>query len=691
MMNRLENSRSKPPATWALFLYMVFSALLALPLLGLIIAFDLLFPPLVKLALVASLPLSGLAAGAWALRMRSRRQLTPAARSLTKFGMVATFGMTVFVALRIQGIFDPYAHQRNEWRQVVDSEEAVLSLDPAMKRLGFATGNLSLPDFQSRQLFAERFEWNDLTGNQKTINESHDANLTDTVWEVSEEIKTTSRDDFKLWEELLNSVSYFDHAKFYVIRGSLSSPAKDTFETDLGFSGSARMVSGDRSSVHGSLTVRWERGTDEEGGQRWLVSRWITQELESLESKHLLFEDVLDEALPDLKDLTSARTSLHEQLVIESLDTGRRPYRHFDRASTDHHPGVSVVDLNADGFDDIYVMVRSGQNLFFENNGDGTFREIAGELGLAIENHTSSAIFADFDNDGDKDAFLGRNLLSSLYLENVNGRFTDRSSSATGGRLPSLVSSVSAVDFDNDGLLDVYFSTYAAEMLLNDPEGISIYLNNADYLHLQTLMDSKEAHEVLSAPGPPNRLLRNLGKGKFGPPDQGSLDLEVFRNSFQSTWSDYDGDGDQDLYVANDFATNNLFRNENGKFTGLAAETGTTDIGFGMGASWGDHDNDGDPDLYISNMYSKAGRRITPQFDYIDPRFLKMARGNSLFRNDLTAFEKISGLKEPAMMVEKAGWSWGGQFVDIDNDGYLDIHALSGYYTSPRENKLPDL
>lgn len=691
MMTRPQDSRLIPAVTWALVVYMALSVLLTLPLLDLVIAFDLLFPRATKLAVAACLPLSGLAAGAWLLRRDARRQLAPATRRLTKFGMAATFAMAVFAMLRVQGIFDPYAHQRSTWSQVVDSEEAILSLDPAMKHLGFAAGNLSLPDFQSRQLFAEQFDSNDLTGEKEAINESPGTSVTATAWEVSEEIKTTSRDDFQLWEKLLKSVAYFDHVRFYVISGSFTDAAKDTFRTDLGFSGSARLVSGDWSSLHGSLNVTWKLAKDKEDGKRWLISRWILEELESLKIKHLLFEDVLDEALPDLKDLTSARTSLHEQLVIESLDTGRRPYRHFDRASTDHHPGVSVVDLNADGFDDIYVMVRSGQNLFFENNGDGTFREIAGELGLAIENHTSSAIFADFDNDGDKDAFLGRNLLSSLYLENVNGRFTDRSSSAAGGLLPSLVSSVSAVDFDNDGLLDVYFSTYAAEMLLNDPEGIGTYLNKTDYLRVQALRDSKEAHEVLSAPGPPNRLLRNLGKGKFGAPGSAALDLEVSRNSYQSTWSDYDGDGDQDLYVANDFATNNLFRNEGGQFVDVTTETGTTDIGFGMGASWGDHDNDGDPDLYISNMYSKAGRRITPQFDYIDSRFHDMARGNSLFRNDLTNFIKVSGLEEPAMMVEKAGWSWGGQFVDVNNDGYLDIHALNGYYTSPRENKLPDL
>ena len=139
-------------------------------------------------------------------------------------------------------------------------------------------------------------------------------------------------------------------------------------------------------------------------------------------------------------------------------------------------------------------------------------------------------------------------------------------------------------------------------------------------------------------------------------------------------------------YLANDFAVNSLMRNDGAAgFVDVGKETGTTDIGFGMGASWGDYDNDGRADLYVSNMFSKAGRRITGSLKEIDPRFALMARGNSLFHNTDSVFEKVSGLEAPALQVEKAGWSWSGQFVDFDNDGWLDVHALSGYYSAPPE------
>ena len=126
-------------------------------------------------------------------------------------------------------------------------------------------------------------------------------------------------------------------------------------------------------------------------------------------------------------------------------------------------------------------------------------------------------------------------------------------------------------------------------------------------------------------------------------------------------------------------------RRELGRFTDVTEQTGTADIGFGMGASWGDYDNDGRSDLYVSNMYSTAGNRILKRLDHIGGSFLGAARGNTLFRNSEHSFTKVSGTDEPSMMVENAGWSWAGQFTDLDNDGYEDIYALSGFFTAPKE------
>ena len=100
-----------------------------------------------------------------------------------------------------------------------------------------------------------------------------------------------------------------------------------------------------------------------------------------------------------------------------------------------------------------------------------------------------------------------------------------------------------------------------------------------------------------------------------------------------------------------------------------------------MGATWGDFDLDKDFDLYASNMFSKAGTRITQQIEGLDDRFFLMAEGNRLFRNDGPTFELLSHGKEEG--AGKAGWSWGGQFADFNNDGRPDLYVCSGFFTAP--------
>jgi hypothetical protein len=105
-----------------------------------------------------------------------------------------------------------------------------------------------------------------------------------------------------------------------------------------------------------------------------------------------------------------------------------------------------------------------------------------------------------------------------------------------------------------------------------------------------------------------------------------------------------------------------------------------------MGASWGDYDNDGLEDVYVSNMYSEAGRRMTARIPGLSKMFVESASGNWLYHHQpMGRFQQVSGLEKPAMTVMNAGWSWGGCFADFDNDRYLDLYVLSGYFTPPPE------
>ncbi|MXY82576.1 MAG: VCBS repeat-containing protein [Gemmatimonadetes bacterium] len=492
--------------------------------------------------------------------------------------------------------------------------------------------------------------------------------------------------DIQLWNSLLAVVHFFDYAAFHIETGHFLDAEESIYQARVRFDASAQTQDGERAQIRAWLVLEWQQQED----ANWRIRRWETESLEMLTREQALFAEVLDEALPRDEDRARARFSRHAELVRQSFSDSAfvAPHRYFTRQAFDRHPGISVVDIDADGYDDLYIAVRRGRNMLLHNGSNGTFTECAAQYGLDVEDHTAAALFADFDNDGDPDVFLGRTLAPSLYMVNEDGHFVSRD--LGDGVLPFLVASISAADYDGDGLLDVYFSTYAARMLLaaapsasrTDSWGGALL---ADFLptdHARTLYGlsrDRIGHLIYDAPGPPNVLLRNLGNGRF------TATAAVWRNTLQASWADYDRDGDPDLYLANDFATNNLLCNDGGTLVDVTAESGAADPGFGMGASWADYDGDGRQDLYVTNMHSSAGRRITEAAGLAGAAFAPLARGNSLLRNGSEGFTLVADSP-----VEDGGWGWGGQFLDFDNDGDLDIYALSGYYTPPREVALPE-
>ena len=588
-------------------------------------------------------------------------------------------------------------------QDLVASEELTLQLTDRLKGLNKSVMNLALPDHQSRDLFEDSLKLVDLSpdAEKETEELSATASLQMVKWGISDEAKALPFSKLSMWRPLLDKVDYFERAGFNIKKSHFLNDAQSEFETELLFDGVASTDSGKLSTVKARQVVRWRKhaaGSEEEASL-WRIYDWRMTSFETIKTSRKLFTEVLEQVLAaDQQTLRRARDSKFTEYFRQFLQSQREGTTFYipDRSFKfdQKNIGVSVVDLDRDGFDDFYVVDPWSENMFFHNRGDGTFEEVAAELGINIGDYTTSALFADFDNDGDTDLFLGRSIRRALYFENENGRFVDRTEDRFDVILPKWSFGITTVDYNSDGLLDIYVSTarnlehIEAEWLTpgnNYDKKMPVNIGAANWQKMRKLLQSKDAHAFVNKIGVPNVMLKNLGNGRFAIPEE-SPELGVFRETLQSAWSDFDDDGDPDVYLVNDFGPNNLLRNDgNGRFVDVTEQTGTTDIGNGMGVTWGDYDNDGRQDLYVTNMYSKAGKRITASIPYLDERFTKSAQGNSLLRNLSGAFERVSGAEPPALAVTTGGWGWGSQFVDIDNDGYLDIYALSGYITVPKE------
>lgn len=328
--------------------------------------------------------------------------------------------------------------------------------------------------------------------------------------------------------------------------------------------------------------------------------------------------------------------------------------------------GLAIGDVDNDDLEDIYVCMPGGlTNLLLKHNPDGTLTDISETSGVNLYNDTISALLADLNNDGNQDLILGTESHVAVMKGLGNGRFEEGGAIILGRAM-----SISAADYDGDGLLDIYLCFYSASR----SEGTA-----------EAVYDSSN--------GKSNALWRNDGEFVFRDvTEETGMNENNNRYSFAAVWEDYDDDGDPDLYVANDFGRNNLYRNEGGKFRDVAAEAGVEDKAAGMGVSWADYDRDGDMDLYVTNMFSSAGGRVSYQRQFekmvgterVD-NFGYFARGNTLFRNkgDGT-FEDVS----VEAGVTMGRWGWGAEFFDFNNDGWEDIAAPNGFVTNSDSKDL---
>jgi hypothetical protein len=319
--------------------------------------------------------------------------------------------------------------------------------------------------------------------------------------------------------------------------------------------------------------------------------------------------------------------------------------------------GVALADYDRDGDLDIYLVIQDSYaasdprrwNRLFANRGDGTFFDITSKAGLAGRNSNAGqnpngmgnkmgAAWGDYDNDGWPDLFLTHYGGNQLFHNNGDGTFTDVTAQAgVAARRTQFSSSALWFDYDLDGDLDLYVSIYA-----------EFFTTSNDRT---------------------NKLYENLGNGKF-------MDVSAASGVADNgaTWTtiaiDANNDGYLDLYLANDFGPNKFYLNNGDKtFQEKTADFGLEDRFHGMGLAIADCDGNGYFDIYLTNI-TEAG------FDEeINPLFLNT--GQNYFYN----YSVQAG-------VSLAGWGWGTEFFDLENDGDDDLFVVTNNFTPEFANVL---
>jgi len=322
---------------------------------------------------------------------------------------------------------------------------------------------------------------------------------------------------------------------------------------------------------------------------------------------------------------------------------------------------AAAGDFDNDGDDDLFVTDSEvgTTNVLYRNDGHLKFTDITAEAGVGGGNDPRSivadALWFDYDNDGWRDLLVARFGTPLLYHNERNGKFKEVSAAAGMTKFANTIAAI-AFDSDRDGLLDLLFGNYFKPdnlFELKDPRVLPNDLDNA-------------------ANGGGVTLWRNRGGGRFEDATERAGLAGHTGWTLDVGHGDFDNDGLQDVYLANDYGTDRIYFNVG---DGVFADFTEKAIGFdtrkGMNVDVGDYDNDGWQDIYVTN--------ITDEY---------MKECNMLWHNNgdrtFTDLSRETGTCDSL-------WGWSAKFGDFDNDRLLDIFAVNGLRSAGPQNYIPVL
>ncbi len=303
--------------------------------------------------------------------------------------------------------------------------------------------------------------------------------------------------------------------------------------------------------------------------------------------------------------------------------------------------GGAFLDFDGDGWLDVLLAGGVSTPGLYRNLRDGTFAEVSpSPFAVSLGEEYLCTAVADFDNDGDPDVFFARYGPNLLYRNDGGGRFVDITTPALAMGIYTFTTAAAFGDYDRDGNLDLYVGNYIAP-------------GSSPPVHTPSA----------------NFLFRGHGDGTFT--DVTDPVLAGAGTALATTWSDFDGDGDADILLGNDFGStvepNQIYRNDGARaggwnFTECGAAMGANIAIYCMGIAIGDCDRDGDFDYYFTNL----GRNVMLRND--GPTFV-----------DITTQTGTEVTYDPSTSPPLLATSWGCGFVDFDHDGWLDLYVSNGF------------